>query len=391
LSLEAQQPAQQNTGSGSYAQNALRQKSPSGYGNRIDLNKTPTKSTKRSNDESSKRILKDSLQDYLTEDSITPSEAELKTKNFKLNLKEENIKPQEKTAAPGTLKHFRYPSFGRGGLEKELKQPSTRRNVSQEAHLPEITEVNQTPLSPTELISGPHNTQATQEDQSKDYTPVVRTNQSIRSEMKRIDRGSRKEPKIAYSSLMKSLELRKNAQNPANSPLTIDTKPSVYDLSQVNSNLLDPSVDFLSPSSSNNNLMQSIYSASSVDDRNKKVIDIYERNSRWLANKDDRIQGMASLKSKQELQDCTFKPVFQKPPASTGTGYNPKNFYTPMAARLQQASQSPERSFSKEKKAFTSYREINDLKKEINAVPKANHRYYSPKSRFYVVVGKAEV
>jgi len=333
----------------------------------------------------------------LNEDSITPSEAESKTKNFKLNLKEENIKPttapQEKTSAPhGNLKHFRYPSFGRGGLEKELKQPSTRRNVSQEAHqLPEITEVNQTPFSPTEQIGGPHNTQATQEDYSKDYTPVVKTNQSIRSEMKRLDRGARKEPKIAYSSLMKSLELRKNVQNPANPQLTIDTKPSVYDLSQVNSGLLDPSVDFLSPSSSNNLMMQSIYSASSVDDRNKKVIDIYERNSRWLANKDDRVQEMASIKSKQELNGCTFKPAFQKPSLSTGTGYNPKNFYSPIAARLQQASQSPERSFSKEKKAFTSYREINDLKKEVNTVPKANHRYYSPKSKFYAVVGRAEV
>jgi len=362
--------------------NIRNERSPNAYRTRtFENNRTPTRSTKRDN----------SLHDYLTEDSITPSEAEVRGKNLKLNLVEENTKqPQDKAHPPvGNLKHFRYPSFGRGGLEKETKQLSTRRTISQEAQLPEITEVNQTPFSPTDQL-GAH--QPTQGDFSKESSATLKTNQSVLSRS-RPDRGARKEPKIAYSSLMKSLELRKNMQNPTNLSPGESKGASAYDLSQVNTNILiDPNVDFLSPTSSTNNLMGSIYSGGSIEDRNKKVVDIYERNSRWQAVKDDRIQAQASTKSKQELQECTFKPVFQKPTMSSGSGLHPKNFYTPMAARIQQTSASPERSFSKEKKAFTSYREINELKKEVNVASpvKNNQRYYSPKSRFYAV-GKAEV
>jgi len=359
-----------------------------------------------------KRLPKNPLHDYLTEDDIHPPEDDLKDKVLQLEVIEQNLKEIQGKCfmpTPPNLKHFRYPSFGRGGLEKDGKL-STRRATSQDANSPkaseqkikEIKEVKEKSKEPqpsksfTEIknlrpyyqpkrfettpTEGP-----TETDNTINNTIMNTTNNAVNKtkveESAKVKKSSttRPEPKIAYASLMKSLELRKSLQQ-NNQQNNTEEKRMPWE-GKKSYGTLERNYDFFGGKES---VVQSIYSHGTVESPNKRVVDIYDRNSRWLLGKDERIKNLVSVKNKEELNGCTFKPN-RRPTASSDKIKDELE----LRKFNSEKSHSPNpRNVFQEKRAMNSYQGIHQIKKGVygnysNQTSSQASPFSSPKSKFY--------
>lgn len=336
-----------------------------------------------------KRVLKNPLHDYLTEDSINPPDDELKDKGQQLEVMEQNLKQiQGKCFLPPNLKHFRYPSFGRGGLEKDGKL-STRRATSQESYSPKAPD-SKSKEKPKEQASKSFTEAKNAKPQIKSSNTVptegpetdVTINNTISNttinkskvetkepgQTKKKNSIARQEPKIAYSSLMKSLEMRKSLIQ-ANT----EEKKNPWE-GKRQYNTLDLNHNFFAVKEP---LIQSIYSSGVTESPNKKVVDIYERNSRWMTGKDERIKNLASLKSKEEMQACTFKPQRRQ----TGSSEKIRDELEIQKAFSEKSRSPNPRNISQERKAVNSYKGIHQMKKGV--ISSQSSPFSSPKSKFY--------
>ena len=355
---------------------------------------TEIKNTKKENIPASikkgeeKKISKNPLHDYLTEDSIHPAEDDMKDKVLQLEVIEQNLKEIQGKCfmPPPTLKHFRYPSFGRGGLEKDGKQ-STRRATSQDgsSSSPKVSEIKAKQREKSK--EKPSNsksfaeikswkqfqtapTEGTIETETTVNISILTVNKSkIETEKQpkavKKNAAARQEPKIAYSSLIKSLELRKNLPQANN-----EEKRNPWE-GKRQYNTLNLNYDFFAEKDLTR---QSIYSGGVVESPNKKVVDIYERNSRWLLGKDERIKHLASVKNKEEIQSCTFKPQRRQ----TGSVEKLKD---ELNLRKNNSEKSPSRNFSQDRRMLNSYKGIYQLKK--GATSNQSSPFSSPKSKFF--------
>ena len=181
-----------------------------------------------------------------------------------------------------------------------------------------------------------------------------------------------KHTQLSYNSLMNSLNLRKNL-----SPQRLDSSFSNQGTLPLT---LDSSLDPL------DQIPQSIYSGclSSNLTPSKRVVDIYERNNQWLSTKQSKIQTLNTIKSTQEMRECTFKPVKVYNDKSDSIS-SQKSFNSYGLARNSVGiSNSPtlKRSISKEKKILNSYNGFHKLRKEVGG-SSSNDISISPKGSLY--------
>ena len=272
-------------------------------------------------------------------------------------------------------KHIRYPSFG--SLEKE-RRPSSRRTISQDSQNgltsqqyansldKERAKLTPTPKSmnkasiPLGKIEEVKENQPTQPIQPIQPTQAPKPLHDI---------------KLSHSSLMKSLNLRRNitgsSQEDGSTPASSRSHRAVL----VN-NSSDVNIPDLMP--------HTVHGGSQPNSGllNKGIVDIYQRNSQWLSSKQHKIHQSEMSKKKEEMNECTFKP-YRNIMINCESEYSQKNFNNYGIGRVSsETNQAIERrSLSKEKRTVNSYGGLHNLKKEV-LTPKPSSGK-SPKSGFF--------
>ena len=118
----------------------------------------------------------------------------------------------------------------------------------------------------------------------------------------------------SQESLMKSFLLRQNLLNQANAAASVSRSPQRGE----QNNFESPKREI----QGRNVFQQNIVGALSSHGKTAPEDEIYNRNSEWLSNKKNKIESMSSVKEKEEMKECTFRPnIFSKTRPHTTKNY----------------------------------------------------------------------